>query len=85
MINITSHHVIMAIKESCPLHISFSVDSISLLEDMNKPFGFARFENSEEEKEVSCAWWIDIAPECTTLVIKWIGQKVDEAPFAIEL
>ena len=85
MIKITSRHIMTAIRESCPLSISFSLDSITLLSDSNKSFGFARFENSEEEKEVSCAWWINIAPEMTELVIRWIGQSSDEAPFSIEL
>lgn len=81
MIKITAKHIIDAIKNDCPLSISFSVDSITLLPPTNetKIFGVTRFEqtgvNTQEEKEVSCCWYIDITPKETQLVIKWIGKE----------
>lgn len=84
MIHIESRHIINAIRESCPLVISFSLNSITLLPPSNesKAFGVARFENDEEEKEVSCHWYVNIMPETTELVIRWIGK---EEIFAVEL
>lgn len=85
MVVIESRHIIDEIRSSCPLVISFSLKRIVLnYSSSGKSLGFARFEgiDSEKEQEVTCAWWINIMPEMSELVIRWIGS---EEIFSIEL
>lgn len=84
MVIIESRHIMDKVKESCPLTISMSLNRIVLnYSSSNKAFGFARFEGiAGEEKEVTCAWWVNLMPEMSELAIRWIGK--DEV-FAVEL
>lgn len=78
MVVIESRHIMDEIRSSCPLVISFSLNRIVLnYSSSDKHFGFARFEgiDSEKEQEVTCAWWINIMPEMSELVIHWIGSE----------
>ena len=83
MIIIESKHIWDEIRKSCPIQLGFSLERITLLPpaSSSKSFGVCRFEGAKE-KEVSCAWWINVQPEATELVIKWIGK---EAPMSVEL
>lgn len=84
MVTIESRHIMDKIREDCPLKLQGSLERITLLppESSNKSFGVARFETSEGEKEVTCAWWVSVMPEFSELVIRWIGT---ERVFSVEL
>lgn len=66
------------VRKSCPLSTaSYSVNRIVFLpsKSSDKSFGLARFETAEKEIEVTCSWWVNIMPEMTELVIKWLGAE----------